>query len=75
MGNSSFIEIKTCPMCGGTAKLEPRSKTMIGGEQRYTTYCRCVDCDLRGPRILIGANPRVARETAIKRWNRRVYED
>ena len=70
-----FYQVKSCPMCGGYAKLEPKSKTMIKGEIRYTTNCRCCDCDLRGPRVLIGADPSASRRIAVARWNRRVYED
>ena len=70
-----FEAIKTCPMCGGVSILETRSKTMIKGELKYVTYCRCVECDLRGPRVILGSDPHKARETAIFRWNRRVYED
>ena len=71
----SYIAVKPCPMCDGLAKLEPKSKTVIKGEVKYVTYCRCVDCDTRGPRVLIGNDPKIARELAIMRWNRRVYED
>ena len=70
-----WYKIKTCPMCGGYSKLEPKSKTVIKGEVKYVTYCRCCDCEVRGPRVLIGKDPKVARKLAIDRWNRRVYED
>ena len=74
-----LYEVKSCPMCGGYSKLEARSKTIIKGELRYTTYCRCCDCGLRGPRVLLSRdnehNAQEARRTAVERWNRRVYED
>ena len=69
-------KVKPCPCCGGFAKLERKSKTIIQGEQKYVTYVRCVDCDMRGPRVLLGTNNvTLARQVAIKRWNRRVGED
>lgn len=71
----SLPKVKPCPLCGGYAKLERKSKTIIKGEQRYITYVRCCDCDVRGPRVLLGNNVTYAREIAIKRWNRRAYED
>jgi len=70
-----YEEVKKCPFCDGYSKLEPKSKTIIKGETRYVTYCRCVECDARGPRILIGNTPCISRNIAIKRWNRRAYED
>lgn len=70
-----YSKVKVCPLCGGYARLEPRSKTVIKGEVQYIAYCRCVECDVRGPRVLLGSDPHKARESAIKRWNRRVYED
>lgn len=71
-----FPKVKSCPCCGGFAMLERKSRTIIKGEQRYVTYVRCVDCDMRGPRILLAtANVTLARQIAIKRWNRRVGEN
>jgi Lar family restriction alleviation protein len=70
-----YDEVKPCPLCGGIAKLERKSKTYINQTLRYVTYVRCCQCDTRGPRVLIGANSEFARDIAIKRWNRRVYED
>lgn len=70
-------KIKSCPFCGGYSRLERKSKTVIKGEQKYVTYVRCCECDVRGPRLLLSDNCDVTRtrEIAIKRWNRRVYED
>ena len=70
-----YDKIKSCPMCGGYSKLEAKSKTIIQGELKYTTYCRCCDCGLRGPRVLIGANSSESRRIAIERWNRRVTDE
>lgn len=70
-----YIPVKRCPLCGGYSKLEPKSKTIIKGKQEMITYCRCVECDARGPRVVIGSDPSIAREIAIMRWNRRVYEN
>lgn len=68
-----YINIKPCPFCGGYAKLEPRSKTVIHGKPTYVTYVRCVNCDARGNRvILIDDDRHSSRELAIKYWNRRV---
>ena len=70
-----YDKVKPCPLCGGYSKLEAKSKTVINGEIKYTTYCRCCDCDCRGPRVLIGKDPTVARKLALERWNRRVADE
>ncbi len=67
-------EIKNCPFCGGFAKLESKSKTIIDGELAYVTYVRCVKCCAHGRRFRLwdGKDPRVIRKKAIDAWNRRV---
>lgn len=65
------LMIECCPFCGGYGKLEKKSKTMIGGEIKYVAYVRCVRCDCRGPRHILGEDPYDARNEAIVDWNRR----
>lgn len=77
--NYNGIEIKRCPFCDGIAMLETKSKTMIKGELRYTTYVRCTRCDSRGKRILLDyREPESgvvgARYEAVEAWNTRIEQ-
>lgn len=66
------VMIENCPLCGGYAKLEKKSKTFINGETKYIAYVRCIRCDCRGPRHVLGNDPYEARNSAVLEWNRRV---
>lgn len=67
-----YPEIKNCPFCGGLAKLEQKSKTVIKGELAYVTYVRCVKCCAHGRRVRLGEDVQKSRLIAIQNWNRRV---
>ena len=66
------LMIDHCPLCGGYGRLEKKSRTFINGETTYVTYVRCVRCDCRGPRHILGEDPYEARNAAVIDWNRRV---
>lgn len=77
--NYGEVEIKNCPFCGGYAKLEGKSKTIIKGELRYVTYVRCVVCDGRSRRVLMDCDDFEhgvvgARLEAVEAWNTRVEQ-
>ena len=66
--------LKPCPFCGGKARTEKKSKTIIKGETAMNTYVRCTKCDARGERFLYRDFDTVeeARHRAREAWNRRV---
>ena len=70
------MKVNTCPLCNGYSKLEKKSKTVINGFTDYVTYCRCTQCDCRGPRVRLADfdNPTDARQLAVDKWNNRVFD-
>ena len=77
--NYCGTDIKNCPFCGGFAKLEGKSKTMIKGELKYVTYVRCTLCDSRGKRVLLNYDNyddgvAGARLEAVRSWNERLSD-
>lgn len=65
--------IGTCPFCGGYSDLVRKSKTIVHGLTRYTTYVECKVCRCRGKRFLLDEyeTPKIARRKAIDSWNTR----
>ena len=68
-----MLEIKTCPLCDGFSSMVRKSKTIVQGQQEFTTYVECKICRCRGPRCLFRdfASPTEARQKAVEMWNRR----
>lgn len=71
------MRLRACPFCGGYAKLERHSKTVVRGETARTSYVRCTVCDARGARFLHQEflTPSDAFAAAVDAWNGRVKED
>lgn len=66
-----LTELKLCPFCGGTVKLEPVS--IPGqGKQFYGVICR--NTVNIGGTCAIEQIPSASKEAAIARWNRRAIE-
>ena len=65
--------IGTCPFCGGYSDLVRKSKTIVHGIVRHTTYVECKACHCRGKRFLLDEyeTPKIARQKAIDSWNNR----
>lgn len=70
------MRLRACPFCGGYAKLERRSKTVVNGEKTFNTYVRCTACDARGARFLLQDFPTTAdaHRAAVDAWEGRVKE-
>lgn len=65
--------IANCPFCGGYSDLVRKSKTIVHGVTRHTTYVECKVCHCRGKRFLLDEydNPTIARNKAVDSWNTR----
>lgn len=71
------MALKSCPFCGGYARLERRSKTVVNGERAFNTYVRCTVCDARGARFLLQDFPcsSEAHKAATKAWEGRANNE
>lgn len=68
-------DIKTCPFCGGRAKLRKQNRTIIDHQTQRNCYVYCTECDARGKRYLEGNTSDehiVARFLAVEAWNKRI---
>lgn len=65
--------IANCPFCGGYSNLVRKSKTVVHGETKQTTYVECKVCHCRGQRFLLDdfKTSTEARDAAVESWNRR----
>jgi len=66
------IELKPCPFCGGSVKLEKshvRNDEIIGRRQYYGVVCR--NTNNLGGSCCMEQVPSASEEAAIARWNMR----
>lgn len=66
-----MIYIKSCPFCGGNARLKRKNRTVIGSAIKRNTYVYCPNCDVRGKRFLY-EDYKDAEQRGIEAWNERI---
>ena len=63
------MKLKPCPFCGGEAVLEDLGGPTVFGEGRYFVKCTNPKCGEEQSGLW------ATKQTAIKRWNRRVNDE
>lgn len=72
-----YHKLRTCPFCGGHARLETHMRTVIKGNVERVAYVYCTVCNARTERVRLSKYDRTshsddAESEAVNRWNSRV---